>query len=157
VNADTTGTAVTTDHPSGAIFGEPVTFSAAVANTTSGLASVIPQGTVTFVDTTTGTTLGSKPVDPTGHAALTVNNLSARAHTIQATYAEPANNYAGNSASTTQTVNQGTTSTSLASSKSPAAFGESVTFTATISPVAPSALTPSGTVSFADTTTGTAL
>jgi hypothetical protein len=51
-----------------------------------------------------------------------------------------------------QAVNQASTSTTLVSSANPSAFGQSVTFTATVSANAPGAGTPTGTVSFLDGT-----
>ena len=50
-------------------------------------------------------------------------------------------------------VNKGETTTTLVSSTNPSVFGQAVTFTATVSPVAPAAGTPSGTVTFKDGTT----
>jgi hypothetical protein len=54
-------------------------------------------------------------------------------------------------------VNLNSTTTALASSVNPSAFGQSVTFTATVSVVAPGVGTPTGTVTFKDgaTTIGT--
>src|SRR5207244_6039959 len=54
------------------------------------------------------------------------------------------------SATLTQTVNQASTSTSLSSSTNPSVFGQSVTFTATVSATAPGAGTPTGTINFKD-------
>src|SRR5207248_172253 len=42
------------------------------------------------------------------------------------------------------------TTTTLASSQNPSVFGQSVTFTATVAPVAPGNTTPTGTVTFKD-------
>jgi len=59
--------------------------------------------------------------------------------------------------STMFTVNQGKTAVTLVSSTNSLVYGQSVTFTATVSPVAPAAGMPSGTVIFKDggTTLGT--
>ena len=48
------------------------------------------------------------------------------------------------------TVKQGKTSTGLSSSANPLVYGQSVTFTATVSPVAPASGTPAGIVTFKD-------
>ena len=48
------------------------------------------------------------------------------------------------------TVSQGKTAVALASSANPLVYGQSVTFTATVTPVAPAAGMPSGTVTFKD-------
>jgi hypothetical protein len=50
----------------------------------------------------------------------------------------------------TLTVTMANTTTAVTSSVNPSVFGQSVTFTATVSPVAPSTGTPTGTVSFLD-------
>jgi hypothetical protein len=57
------------------------------------------------------------------------------------------------SVSDTQFVGRITTSTTLVSSANPSSYGNSVTFTATVSAVAPGTGTPIGTVDFFDTTT----
>jgi hypothetical protein len=156
VNPDATSTFLVTDHPGGAIFGEPVTFTAAVTNTTPGLGSVVPQGQVTFVDLTTGTTLGAKGLDPTGHAKLTVNNVSVGSNTIQALFnANP--NFSTSSGATTQSVSPGTVLMSLGTSQSPSTYGEGVIFVAHLIPKAPSTLNPPGVVSFFDVTAGNKL
>ena len=59
----------------------------------------------------------------------------------------------------TVTVNKANTATGLTSSVNPSVFGQSVTFTATVTAVAPGAGTPTGTVTFKDgiTTIGTGM
>jgi hypothetical protein len=67
--------------PTDPSFGQPVTLTATVTCTGGGLTG----GTVTFTDLTTGTTLGTTPVNPsTGVATLTVNGLTAGTHNISA-------------------------------------------------------------------------
>src|SRR5207253_9470955 len=56
----------------------------------------------------------------------------------------------GTSIAFAQTVNQGGTTLSVASNLNPSALGDSVTFTATLSVVAPGAGTPTGTMQFND-------
>jgi hypothetical protein len=53
---------------------------------------------------------------------------------------------------TTQTVNQAASATTVSSSMNPAVFGQAVTFTATISAIAPGVGVPTGTVTFLDGT-----
>jgi hypothetical protein len=84
---------------------------------------------VTF--TTTSLTVGGSP------------------HTIRAIYSGDST-FLPSIGTITQTVLPGTTSESLVTSKSPTVFGEAVTFTATVSPNAPSVVTPTGTVTFVD-------
>src|SRR5205085_1104516 len=84
--------------------------------------------------TTTGTTLGSKDLDPTGHASLTVNDLTTDTpHTIEADFAATVS-FQGSSGLTFQTVSPGTVSVRLQTSQSPTVFGQPVTFTATVAP-----------------------
>ena len=47
-------------------------------------------------------------------------------------------------------MNQAGTSTALSSSANPSVFGQSVTFTARVTPVAPGSGTPTGSVEFFD-------
>jgi uncharacterized protein (TIGR03437 family) len=63
-------------------YAQPVTFTATV---TSG--GGIPTGSVTFIDTTTSTTLASNvPLNGSGQASVTTSTLAAGGHTIQASY-----------------------------------------------------------------------
>ena len=56
--------------------------------------------------------------------------------------------YIGSNASTAQTVNQDSTTTAVTSSVNPSTFGQSVTFTATVTANSPGSGTPTGTVQF---------
>lgn len=120
----TTTSLISTPEPS--IFGQPVTFTAAVAST-----SGAPTGTVVFSDTSTSTTLGRATL-ASGTASISVSSLAAGTHSITATYQGSINFSASTSAPLTQTVKIATTTTSLTSSLNPAATGQSVTFTATV-------------------------
>ena len=135
------------------VFGEPVTFTATI--TANAPSTLPPPGSVTFTDTTTGTTLGTTSLASTGspgqaRAQLSVSSLSSAAggksHTIQATY-NTNGNYATSSASITQVVNPAPTTTTVVGSSNPAVFQQPVTFTATVS-AAPGVLAPTGTVVF---------
>ncbi|KOG42393.1 hypothetical protein ADK74_16425, partial [Streptomyces decoyicus] len=57
-------------------------------------------------------------------------------------------NFTRSSDSTTHTVTQASTTTTVTSAPDPSAFGQAVTVTATVSPVAPGAGTPTGSVAF---------
>lgn len=131
--AGTTTTFSSANNP--ATFGDAVTFTATV----SGPA---PTGTVTFAEGST--VIGSAPVN-NGAATLTVTALASGNHTIVASYSGDANQSASTSAAITQVVNRASTATTLASSANPAAPGQGVTLTATVS--GPS---PTGTVTFLD-------
>jgi hypothetical protein len=149
-----TATNVVNDHPSGSVFGEPVTYTATVTS-----ATITPFGTVTFsVDDGAGhvTPMGTKPVDGSGHAVLTFNSLPMGTQTVTAAFNSNVD-FKASSGTTSETVSQGSTSATLSTSKSPTVFGEPVTFTATITANAPSTLAPAGSVTFTDTTTGTTL
>ncbi|CAN5507343.1 hypothetical protein BH10PLA2_BH10PLA2_04690 [soil metagenome] len=150
--ASTTTSNASSINPS--VFGQSVNFTATIVAVSPGTG--IPTGTGTFGDTTTGATLGTSNVDGTGKAVLAVSNLAVGTHVVAATY-NGSGNYNTSTGSFTQTVNKDATALALTSSLNPAAAGVPVTFTATVAASAPGAGTPTGTVTFVDTTTGTTL
>ena len=110
---------------------------------------------MTFLDTTTNTTLGTAALNG-NTATVSTTLLTAGQHNITATYAGDANFSTSTSSATalTQTVNQAATTTSLtAATPDPSTFGQSLTFTATVTPTAPGTGTPTGSVRFEDGTT----
>jgi hypothetical protein len=143
VAADTSTVVNTFLNPT--VFGQSVTFTATVtANAPS--TAVVNTGTVTFLDGVTP--LATVSVSATGVATFSTSSLTVGAHTITATFSDGAN-FNSSSGSTTQTVNPADTSTSVVSSVNPTVFGQSVTFTATVTAVAPSGATVNtGTVQF---------
>jgi hypothetical protein len=112
----------------------------------------VPTGTVTFQDG--NVVLGVVPVSPfSGKATFTTSFAIAGGHAITAVYNGDAN-FVGSSQDLTEQVNapitpQATT-TALTTSVNPAVVGQAVTFTPTVSAVAPGAGTPTGTVTFKD-------
>src|SRR5207247_1513982 len=77
------------------------------------------------------------------------STLSVATHLITVSYSGDTNFAANTSATLSQTVNKASTTTTDVSSVNASVFGQSVTFTATITPVAPGAGTPSaGTLTF---------
>ena len=88
-----------------------------------------------------------------GVATITTTNLSVGTHNILAAYSGDGN-FGSSSGTLTQTVNSASTTTSLSSNPNPSTVGQSVTFTATVTVMAPGAGTPSGVVSFTDTISG---
>jgi len=66
------------------------------------------------------------------HRATRTFQLVRRSHSITAAYSGDGNFSASTSAASTQTVNQSYTMTAVASNLSPSAFGQPVTFTASI-------------------------
>ncbi len=158
VNKAATSTALVSSlNPS--TLGQSVTFT----TTVTGVAGTDPTGSVTFEDN--GTSIGTGTVSTTAGlttATLTTSSLAAGTHPITAVYGGDGNYQASHSSPTvSQVVNQIATSTSLASSANPATAGQTVTYTATVSPVpdggtmAFSGLSGCGAVSVS-TTTGTA-
>jgi Tol biopolymer transport system component len=141
LNPATTTTLLSSANPS--VFGQAVTFTATV--TSPGGA---PTGTVTFSDNST--TLGSGSLDASGMATLTTASLAVGPHSITASYSGDANFTSSSSSPLSQTVNKAATTVTSTSSLNPNVFGESVTFSAFVAPVAPGAGSPAGTVSFQD-------
>lgn len=136
-SAEATTTAVTSSvNPS--TFGESVTLTATV--TSAG--TPVTSGSITFADGVTA--LGTVSVNGSGQAVLTTSALTLGAHSITAGYGG-APGFLTSSDSLTQVVNSAATATMLTSSVNPSNFGESVTFTATVtsggSPVTAGAVT----------------
>jgi hypothetical protein len=152
VNQADTSTSVTSSaNPS--VFGQSVTFTATVTAVAPG--SGTPTGTATFKDGTT--TLGTGTLDATGKATFTTSNLSVATHSITVEYGGDSNFKTSTSSALSQVVDQAHTSTTLTSSTNPSVYGQAVTFTATVTAVAPGSGTPTGSVTFKDgsTTLGT--
>src|ERR1043166_4354169 len=149
-NPPTTTVVTSSDNPS--VFGQSVTFTASVTQVSG---SITPTGTATFKDGATA--LGTGTLDGAGQATFAVSSLSVGSHSITAVYGGDSNYSGSTSPALTQTVNKANASTTVVSGVNPSVFGQSVTFTATVSSLAPGAGTPTGTVAFKDgaTTLGT--
>jgi len=144
--APTTTTLTPSVNPS--VFGQQVSITTSVSPTSS--SSFTPGGNVTFSDGSNAL----ETVDLTsGMAILNTSALTVGSHTITASYSGDANFNSSSSAALSQTVNQGTTTTTVSASSSPGITGQPVTFTAIVTPVAPSSGTPGATVTFLDGTT----
>src|SRR5439155_25600169 len=142
---NTTTTLSSSANPS--LSGQPVTFTATVASVTAGATN--RTGTVQFkID---GVNFGA-PVTLSANSATSgaISSLSVANHTITAVYSGDANFNTSTSPNLTQTVNKAGTTTAVVSSVNPSVFGQSVTFTATVTPAAPGTATPTGTVTFKD-------
>ena len=148
--ADTSTVLASSTNPS--TFGQSVTFTATVTVQAPGAGTAT--GTVTFMDG--ATTVGTGTLTG-GVAAFTTAALSVGHHNITAVYGGDASFNASTSTSVDQEVQKADTTTSVTSSANPSKFGQSVTFTATVTVQAPGAGTPTGTVTFMDgaTTLGT--
>ena len=105
-----------------------------------------PTGDVDFLDTTTGTDLG----DPTlvgGSASFSSSDLALGDNQITVTYSGDSN-YNISSTTLDQTVNKTASTTVVTTSPSPSNYGDSVTFTATVSAAGGGGGTPTGSVDF---------
>jgi len=136
-------TATLSSSPNPSVAGQAVTFTATVSGNGG-----TPTGTVTFFSD--GNSIGMGTLGSNGQAALTIATLSVGSHSITVSYAGDGNFNGSNGGPLTQTVNKNSTTTSVLSSANPSTFGQSVTFTAVLSPVTGTggALVPSGTVTF---------
>jgi hypothetical protein len=116
---------------------QPVTFTATVSPSAA-------TGTVQFFDG--AASLGTAALSG-GNASLITATLTPGPHSITATYSGDTSYATSTSPSLTQTVLGGTsaTTTALTSSLNPSAYGQQVTFTATVSPSG-----ATGTVTFMD-------
>jgi X-X-X-Leu-X-X-Gly heptad repeat protein len=154
-----TSTTVTSLNPS--IFGQPVTFTATVVNTSaSTISTATPTGSVQFLvdGAASGAPVplsGSGSVATATSGATSTLSVSGSPHTITAVYTNSDGGFSGGSGTLSQTVNPASTSTTVTSSVTPSTFGQSVTFTATVantSGPAISTATPTGSVQFMDGT-----
>jgi hypothetical protein len=115
---------------------QSVTFTATVPNGVTGTVNFMDEATLLGTGTISGMT-----------ATFTTTTLAVGTHPITAIYSGDANYHSATSAVDNQVVNQGGTTTTVASSANPSMFMQSVTFTATVAPTAGAAL-PTGTVQF---------
>jgi hypothetical protein len=131
--------------PNPSTYGEAVTFTAVV---TSSMGPPPDGETVTFLKGTkvlgTGTLSG-------GSASFATSTLPVGTLSIKAVYGGDSTFVSSTSNLVKQVVNKATTTTALASSQNPSNFGQSVTFTATVTPQFSG--TVKGSVTFYDGTT----
>jgi len=122
--------------------GQSVTFTAGVTWTEG----PVPDGElVTFYD---GTTVIGTNITASGVATFTTSLLSAKTHTIKASYAGDFS-FKPSSGTVMQVVEKYSTTTTLNSSPNPSQFGQAVTFTAHVTSTGPA---PTGKVKFLDGT-----
>jgi hypothetical protein len=130
------------------VFGQSVTFTATVAAVSG---STVPTGSVIFTDTSVSpnVTLGNVALtNGVATVTVTVFDVNATGHVIQATFIPTGTTFAASTTTLTQQVNPAGTTTALVSSAPAAGVGQAVTFTATVATVAPGVGTPTGTVQF---------
>jgi hypothetical protein len=149
VNGTTTTTSVSAAPSSPTVFGQGVTFTAAVTADSSSAGT--PTGSVQFTDN--GATIGGGVTLAAGVASVSSSSLTVGTHNIVATYTSDSSTFLGGSGTLSQEVDMASTSTGLTSSANPAVFGQPVTLTASVGALAPGAGTPTGTVTFSDGTT----
>jgi FtsP/CotA-like multicopper oxidase with cupredoxin domain len=127
-----TTTAITSNRVPTANLGQTVTFTATVRPVTG---TGTPTGTVRFnVD---GVNVGgAATLNAQGRATYATAGLTAGSHNVVATYSGSTVFAGGGSATFIQVVNGAASTTTLTSSASPSAFGQSVTFTARVTPAA---------------------
>jgi len=125
--------------PNPSTVGQPVTLTATVTPAPTGT----PAGTVSFFSGST--LLGTAKVNSSGVATLITSSLSPGMNSITAEYSGNTA-FAASTSSAVGVTAIVATSTALAAAPNPAVFGQSITFTATVTP-APTG-TPRGTVSF---------
>jgi Bacterial Ig-like domain (group 3) len=125
------------------VLNQPVTFTARISAMTPD--GPTPSGAVAFYDGATA--LGTATLDG-GVASLDVATLKLGNHAINATYSGDANFTASTAPSVNQIVLKDNTATSLVVNGNPSVYGQGVTMTASVAPVAPGSGSPSGSVSF---------
>ena len=144
VTPSNTATAIATSLVA-TVFGQSVTLTATVTAVTPG--SGTPTGTVAFYD-------GMIPVGTAtlsgGKAALKTSSVAVGSQSITAVYQGDPNFAMSTSGGVTLQVNQDGTASRVTSSAKSAVYGQTVTFTATVSAGAPGSGTPTGTVTFDD-------
>jgi ELWxxDGT repeat protein len=133
--------------PSASTYGETVTLTATVQ---PAMGAPTPTGTVAFKS---GNSLVSVVLlDGNGQAQYSTTGLAAGQDTITAVYSGSRifDASQGDNSAAPQVVNPSVSATALTSSANPSAFGQAITFTATVIGVAPAPGTPTGNVDFTD-------
>ena len=155
-----TSTAVSASVQS-AVYGQPVTFTATV--TAPSPSSAIPNaGTVTFYygNGASAVFIGTANVNPSGVATFTSSTLAPSAgKPITAVFSGTSNLATSTGILNNFVVFTAQTSTKLTTNNPSTVYGQPITFTATVTPTAPSTGIPTGTVTFFfdNSQTGTAV
>jgi hypothetical protein len=134
-----TTTTTLTATPNPAVYGSTVALSAKVSSSVSGT----PTGLVNFYNGSTF--IGYASLNSSGVASFPIATLAGGANSITASYAGDSNYAGSNSAVLKETINKASSATALTSSTNSSSYGESVTFTATVTS---SGGTPTGNVTF---------
>jgi hypothetical protein len=124
-----TTTAVVSDtNPASA--GATIHLTATVAMTSGNTADGAITGTVAFTDGSA--MLGTMPINSAGQATLTLDALSAGAHSIVASYSDNANYTASTSAALSEQIQNTATTTVVSTPSASILAGEPITFTITV-------------------------
>jgi hypothetical protein len=126
--------------PNPSVFGQSVTLTAGVTSSAG-----VPSGTVSFIK---GKTVFGTGTLSAGSARFSTSKLPVATNSINAVYGGNSKFLGSTSNTVKQVVGKATTKTKLVSSANPSSFGQSVTFTASVTPEFSG--TPSGTVTFMD-------
>jgi hypothetical protein len=149
-----TGTTLSLDSTS-VPYGVPVTGKITVTGGASGAAS--PSGDTSLISASGKIGVGFGPFTlSNGEATLSGIGVVAGKYPVAAHYAGDSNFAESTSPATTLTVTQASTNTSLTASRSSFTFGESDTFAVTVATTS-KGLSPTGSVTFTNTTTGARL
>ena len=143
VSTSTTTTVSSSPNPS--VFGQAVTFTAAVSGVPG---ADIPTGTVDFKEGATDLTPGGVSLTG-GEAIFTTTALGVGSHTITAVYSGDSTFTGSQGNASPQVVNKDTTSTSVLISPSTLVSGQAVAFVAIVSNTSGPFGAPTGTVQFA--------
>ena len=127
VGASTPSTTTVSSSANPATYGQSVTFTATVTGSGG-----TPTGTVTFTANSSTIAGCSAVALSSGTAHCTTSLLFVGSETIGASYSGDSN-FTTSSGTLTQTVNQASVSVSVSANLNPSTYGQSVTFTATIS------------------------
>jgi hypothetical protein len=140
--------------PAPAVFGQPVTLTAAIAVLAPGAG--VPGGTIEFADGTV--VIGTANLDASGRASLANIRLAVGAHALSARYPGTAPFTTSASAPLAFTVNRASTATALTASSSTVGALQPLVLTARVDVQAPGEGVPAGSVQFLDgaTVIGTA-
>jgi hypothetical protein len=131
---------------SSTVYGQDATFTARVTPTDPAVGT--PTGTVVFMDG--DTVLGSATLDDSGQAVFMTSTLTPGDHSITAVFTSDDGFDPGSSLALTQTVTKAPTATTLDSSATQAAFGDTITLTVDVAALVPSGVVPTGTVTLRD-------
>lgn len=133
------------------VYGQPVLVTALVGAIAPACGGT-PAGTVSFLDG--ATTIGTGTLNSSGQATFSTSLFAVGSHALTAVFGGDANFGGTTSPVSSQTVNRAAATTVVTSTLNPSSPGQSVTFTATVGPVAPGAGLPTGIVTFRDGAAG---